>query len=61
MELIACILVAVAFWLVCSDDLEEVGDFIVMFILALSLVSLAYGALWLIGQLATYGGAEWGF
>ena len=53
MELIAGIIVAVAFWLVCSDDLEEVGDFIVMFILVLSLVALAYGAFWLIGQLAT--------
>lgn len=61
MELIAVVLLAFAFWLVCSNDLEEVGDFLVMFILVLSLVSLAYGALWLMGQLATYGGAEWGF
>ena len=61
MELIAVVLVAFALWLVCSNDLEDVGDFLVMFILVLSLVSLAYGALWLMGQLATYGGAEWGF
>ena len=61
MELIAGILVAFAFWLVCSEDWEDVGDFLVMFILALSLVALAYGALWLMGQLATYGGEECGF
>ena len=61
MELIAWILVAVAFGLVCSEDWEEVGDFLVMFILALSLVAIAYVALWLMGQLATYGGEEWGF
>lgn len=53
MELIAWILVAVAFWLVCSEDFEYVGDFLVMFILSLSLFALAYGAFWLIGQLAT--------
>ena len=45
------VVVAVAFWLVCSEDLEYAGDFLVMFTLALSLVALAYEALWLIGQL----------
>ena len=53
MELIAGILVAVAFWLVCSEDLDDIGDFIVMFILALSIIALAYVAFWLMGQLAT--------
>ena len=53
MGLIAGILFAVVFGFIFSEGWEGVGDFLVMFILALSLVALAYGAFWLMGQLET--------
>lgn len=52
MGLIAGVLFAVAFGLVCSEDWEDVGDFALTFSLAFLFVAFAYGGLWLIAQLA---------
>mgnify|MGYP000562039958 CR=1 FL=1 len=42
MELIAGILIAVAFGTICSGDLDELRDFLVAFSVAVALIALSY-------------------
>lgn len=47
MELIACVLIAVAFCTICSSGWDDLRDFLVWFSIAVALTALEYVGLWI--------------
>lgn len=50
MELVACVLIAVALGIVFSGGGEDLGDFLVAFSIAVALIALAYLGLSMLAQ-----------